>query len=79
MQLRHAKTVLPAGDSLRNRVTAACWSPNNQKLAVATVQDEQVVIQVFDDSGERKDKFATKPSDPKVVGGAREVCMSGAT
>lgn len=37
-----------------------CWSPNCQKLAVATA-DRTVLL--FDDNGERKDKFSTKPAD----------------
>lgn len=40
-----------------------CWSPNCQKLAVATA-DRTVLL--FDDTGERKDKFSTKPSDPSA-------------
>ena len=39
------------------------WSPNNQKLAVVTADR---VIQLFDETGEKKDKFSTKPADPKV-------------
>lgn len=37
------------------------WSPNNQKLAVATADR---LILLFDENGERRDKFSTKPSDP---------------
>lgn len=37
------------------------WSPNCLKLAVATA-DRTVLL--FDDNGDRKDKFSTKPSDP---------------
>ena len=39
------------------------WAANNLKLAVATVER---VILLFDDTGERKDKFATKPADAIV-------------
>ena len=39
------------------------WSPNNQKLAVAT---HDRVVHLFDETGERKDKFPTKAADPKV-------------
>jgi intraflagellar transport protein 172 len=62
MQIRHLKTVIAAGDT-PNRVTALAWSSNNQKLAVAT---SDKMIQLFDDSGERKDKFNIKPGDSKV-------------
>ena len=37
------------------------WSPNSQKLAVATA-DRTILL--FDENGERKDKFSTKPGDP---------------
>lgn len=39
------------------------WSPNNQKLAVVNADR---IIQLFDETGEKKDKFSTKPADPKV-------------
>lgn len=36
------------------------WSPNNLKLAVATI-DRQIYM--YDDSGEKRDRFATKPAE----------------
>ena len=39
------------------------WAPNNTKMAV--VSSDRVVI-LFDDNGEKRDKFATKPGDAKV-------------
>ena len=39
------------------------WAPNNAKMAV--VSSDRVVI-LFDDNGEKRDKFATKPGDAKV-------------
>jgi intraflagellar transport protein 172 len=62
MQIRHLKSILAALDE-PSRITAACWSPNNLKLAVAT---SDRVIHLFDETGERKDKFPTKAADPKV-------------
>ncbi|KAJ3290304.1 hypothetical protein HK104_006864 [Borealophlyctis nickersoniae] len=59
----HLKTILIRTDAQPQRVTAVAWSPNNQKLAVATADR---IIQLFDETGERKDKFATKPGDPKA-------------
>ena len=44
-------------------MTALAWAPNNTRLAVVTV--ERVVI-LFDELGEKRDKFATKPADPNV-------------
>ncbi|KAJ3095379.1 hypothetical protein HDU97_007002 [Phlyctochytrium planicorne] len=61
MQIRHLKTICPAADAI-SRVTAVAWSPNNQKLAVVGVDK---VISLFDETGERKDRFSTKPGDPK--------------
>ena len=45
------------------RVTAMAWAPNNSKLAVCTV--DRVVL-LFDEQGEKRDKFATKPADSSV-------------
>jgi len=39
------------------KVTAVAWAPNGRRLAVVTV--DRVVL-LFDENGERKDKFATK-------------------
>ncbi|KAI8902928.1 hypothetical protein BC833DRAFT_571194 [Globomyces pollinis-pini] len=61
MQIRHLKTIIGPGENT-NRVTALSWSGNNQKLAVVTADR---IIQLFDETGERKDLFATKPADAK--------------
>ncbi len=45
------------------KICALCWAPNNTKLAVCNY--EKLVI-LFDEQGEKRDKFATKPADPKV-------------
>lgn len=37
------------------------WSPNQQKLAIATA-DRHILL--YDDAGERRDKFSTKPANP---------------
>lgn len=46
-----------------NRIAGLAWAPNNQKLAVATC-DRQILL--FDENGEKRDKFSTKPSDPEA-------------
>lgn len=46
-----------------SRIAGLCWSPNCLKLAVATA-DRTIVL--FDENGERKDKFSTKPGDPSA-------------
>ena len=45
------------------KVVCIAWAPNNVKFAVATADR---VIVLFDEAGEKKDKFSTKPADPKV-------------
>uniref|UniRef100_A0A7S0YIK8 Intraflagellar transport protein n=1 Tax=Polytomella parva TaxID=51329 RepID=A0A7S0YIK8_9CHLO len=60
MQLRYMKSVLPPSDNLQ-KVTALTWSPNNARLAVATTDR---IVYMFDEQGERKDKFKAKPADP---------------
>lgn len=39
------------------------WAPNNAKFAVCTI--DRVVI-LYDEQGEKRDRFTTKPADPKV-------------
>mmetsp|Transcript_10682 Transcript_10682/g.13871 ORF Transcript_10682/g.13871 Transcript_10682/m.13871 type:complete len:1746 (-) Transcript_10682:405-5642(-) len=61
MQLRHMKTIFgPNEDKPMTKVTAICWSANNKRLAVCTVER---VVTLYDDTGERRDKFSTKPAD----------------
>jgi intraflagellar transport protein 172 len=62
MQLRHIKTVISPSDN-NGKITAACWSPNNLRLAAVTTNR---VVCLFDENGEQKDKFPTKSADPKV-------------
>ncbi|EAT43404.1 AAEL005155-PA [Aedes aegypti] len=62
MQLKFMKTVVEAQDYLY-RVAGLAWSPNNQKLAVATA-DRMILL--FDENGDRRDKFSTKPGDPNA-------------
>lgn len=61
MQLSHIKSVStpPSNDGIL-KVTALCWSPNGKKLAVCTT--DRVVL-MYDENGELKDKFPTKPAE----------------
>ncbi|KAJ7341442.1 hypothetical protein JRQ81_005540 [Phrynocephalus forsythii] len=61
MQLRHVRTLLPPQDGAA-KVTCLAWAPSNARLAVCTV--DRVVL-LYDEHGERRDKFSTKPADPK--------------
>uniref|UniRef100_W5KZE2 Intraflagellar transport protein 172 homolog n=1 Tax=Astyanax mexicanus TaxID=7994 RepID=W5KZE2_ASTMX len=61
MQLKHLKTLLTPQDGAA-KVTCMAWAPNNAKFAVCTV--DRVVL-LYDEQGERRDKFSTKPADSK--------------
>ncbi|XP_026175024.1 intraflagellar transport protein 172 homolog [Mastacembelus armatus] len=61
MQLKHLKTLLTPQEGAA-KVTCMAWAPNNTKFAVCTV--DRVVL-LYDEQGERRDKFSTKPLDPK--------------
>lgn len=63
MQLRFLKTIQEPQPAPK-KVTAMTWSPNYRKLAVVTVDR---VVYLFDENGEKRDKFSTKPVD-KVIG-----------
>jgi hypothetical protein len=46
------------------KIAAIAWAPNNIKLAICT---SDRIIHLFDEMGEKKDKFSTKPVEPKVL------------
>lgn len=73
MRLKHLKTLHPAQDGAE-KVMAMCWSPNNKKLAVCTA-DRTVLL--FDGSGEKRDKFSTKPADSSY--GKKSYVVKGMT
>ena len=62
MQFKHLKTVLPPVNQI-SRVHAIAWSPNNRRLAIA---DANRFVYLFEENGEKRDRFTTKPADPKV-------------
>ena len=59
MQLKYLKSITQPTEGV-NKVTAICWAPNGKKLAICT--SDRVVV-MFDEDGNRKDKFSTKPID----------------
>ncbi|XP_066234732.1 intraflagellar transport protein 172 homolog isoform X2 [Saccopteryx leptura] len=61
MQLKHLRTLLSPQDGAA-KVTCMAWSQNNVKFAVCTV--DRVVL-LYDEHGEQRDKFSTKPADMK--------------
>jgi len=60
MKLKHHQSLTQPSEGATVKVTALCWAPNGKKLAVCT--SDRVVL-MFDDEGNRKDKFSTKPVD----------------
>lgn len=58
MHLKYLKTILDAQNQL-SRIGGLAWSSNLQKLAVATA-DRSILL--FDENGEKRDKFSTKAS-----------------
>mgnify|MGYP002884014710 CR=1 FL=1 len=62
MHLTHQRTPV-AGQRSPGRVQALAWSPGCLRLAVA---GRDRVVQLFDERGERRDKFSTKPGDARV-------------
>ena len=61
MQLRYIKSIQEVEDGAA-KIVAIAWSNNNMKLAVCTADR---VFLLFDDSGEKRDKFSTKLADSK--------------
>jgi intraflagellar transport protein 172 len=63
MQIKRLKSLIPnqGGEA---QVQAMAWSQNNQKFAVCSADR---VVHLFDEMGEKRDKFATKPCDSKVT------------
>lgn len=70
MQVQFYKNLMK-GQSALARPQAVCFSPNNKRLAVA---DATRHVHLFDEQGERRDKFPTKASDGK---GGRAYVITG--
>ncbi|VDK75197.1 unnamed protein product, partial [Onchocerca ochengi] len=61
MRLRYLTTLIEQQNGAA-KIPAMDWSPNGKKLAIANADR---VILLFDENGNRRDKFATKPIDTK--------------
>lgn len=59
MQLRLLKTVVKPKDDIC-KVMAICWSSNHHKMAVVSADR---VVYLYDEDGNQKDRFSTKPAD----------------
>jgi len=59
MQLSYLQTLMAGGEGI-NKVTAMCFSPNDKRLAVCLLDR---IVYLYDENGERREKFSTKPGD----------------
>mmetsp|Transcript_2625 Transcript_2625/g.6756 ORF Transcript_2625/g.6756 Transcript_2625/m.6756 type:complete len:1758 (-) Transcript_2625:76-5349(-) len=59
MQLRYLKNLNPPADAM-SKVTSISWSSNMTRMG--TVGADKIV-QLFDENGEKQDRFSTKPAD----------------
>ena len=71
MHIKYLKNILSCQDGAA-KISSLSWSPNNLKLAVCTA--DRVII-LFDETGEKRDKFSTKPADAKY--GKRSYSVKG--
>ncbi|KAI4469980.1 hypothetical protein MML48_1g10818 [Holotrichia oblita] len=62
MQFKYVANILDTQE-IEYQVVALAWSPNNYKLAAATSERQ---IFLFDDNGEKRDHFSTKPADSEA-------------
>eukprot|EP00605_Chrysophyceae_sp_TOSAG23-4_P002142 GSChrysophyteH1.ASY1.ANO1.2369.1 assembled CDS len=60
MKLKHHQSLTSPSEGASVKVTALCWAPNGKKLAVCT--SDRIVL-MYDDEGNRRDKFSTKPAE----------------
>ena len=72
MNFRHSKVLLPPTDSV-SKIGAIDWSPNNMRLAVATSDRK---INLFDENGNKKELFSTKPGGANKNYQIREILFN---
>lgn len=59
MQIKYWKNLQSPIDGMQ-KISAMCWSPDSKRLAVATADR---VVQLYDENGEKKDRFGTRPAE----------------
>jgi len=59
MQLRYLKNLNAPVDGM-SKVTSIAWSSNTTRLASVGADK---IVQLFDEHGEKQDRFSTKPAD----------------
>jgi intraflagellar transport protein 172 len=57
MQIKYWKNLQSPIDGMQ-KISSITWSPNSKRMAVATADR---VVHLFDENGQRQDKFATRP------------------
>lgn len=72
MNFKHSKNLQTGQDSIF-KIQGACWSANNMRLAVAQADRK---IALYDENGEKKDSFSTKPAKPSKNYIIREIAFS---
>lgn len=66
MNFKHLKNLQESIDGMK-KIFSITWSPNHMRIAVAHVDEKRSVrITLFDENGEKKDSFQTRPAN-KVV------------
>ncbi|CAI2386632.1 unnamed protein product [Moneuplotes crassus] len=59
MQVKYWKNLQSPIDGMQ-KISAMCWSPDSKRHAVATADR---VVQLYDENGEKKDRFGTRPAE----------------
>lgn len=72
MNFSHSKVLLQ-GENKLNSIHGICWSANNMRIAAAT-NDNKILL--FDENGNKKESFSTKPRMQGKPYKIRSICFS---
>ena len=72
MNFKHSKNILPGQETIF-KIHGAAWSANNMRLAISQADRK---IAIFDENGEKKDTFSTKPAKSSKNYVIREIAFS---
>lgn len=73
MNFKHSKNLQPGGD-VAHKIYTMNWSPNLLRLAVAQSSDRKIVL--FDENGNKKETFSTKPFKGSKSYSIKEIAFS---
>jgi hypothetical protein len=63
MNYKHIKNLQESIDGMK-KIFSIAWSPNLMRLGVAHVDEKRSVrVTLFDENGEKKDTFPTRPAN----------------